>query len=47
MGKIVGENKGFTVVWYCNVQYYEVFKNNKLVATKKYRFRDVSVYLEL
>ncbi len=40
----IGKNKNYIAYFYCNLQRYEVYYKNRLVAIK-YRFRDIKNYL--
>ena len=42
---LVGEKNGFQIYWFCNVQYYQVYLNDKLIIDKKYKFSDVKSYI--
>jgi len=43
---VVGENKGFKIVFDTNHQMYLVYKDNRLLIKDKYRFSDVRSYLD-
>ena len=43
--KIIGQNKGFTVVFDCTKQCYTVYKDDRLLITDKFKYSDVQSYL--
>lgn len=42
---MIGKNKDFKVVWYCELQTYSVWYKDKVIMANKYRYRDVESYL--
>ena len=43
---LVKENKGFVVYFNANTQSYSVYKDGKFLIGNKYKFSDVSSYLD-
>lgn len=43
---LIKENKGFEVYFNANTQSYSVYKDGKFLIGNKYKFSDVSSYLD-
>lgn len=44
-GIFVGVNPEITAIFDCQNQYYTVYKNGRVLVSKKYRYRDIESYL--
>ena len=43
--KLIAENKGFSIYFDCSNQMYVVYKDEKFLIDKKYRYSDVKSYV--